>query len=60
MPTTSPSIIHTLFPDSRTADDAFIRDGMSPIELRKLHQLVIDERPDRVLEIGMANGTAPL
>lgn len=31
---------------------------MSPIELRKLAELIAAHRPSRVLEIGMANGTS--
>ena len=55
---TGPSVIQEVFPQSRTSDDPFIRDGMSSIELRKLGELVIQEKPARVLEIGMANGTS--
>jgi predicted O-methyltransferase YrrM len=55
---TAPTIIQDTFPQSLTADDAFIRNGMSPIELRKLDALIEQESPERVLEIGMANGTS--
>ncbi|BCA55516.1 hypothetical protein W02_26560 [Nitrospira sp. KM1] len=54
----TPRIIYDTFPQSRTADDAFIRDGMSPVELRKLRELVLAEKPAHVLEVGMANGTS--
>jgi predicted O-methyltransferase YrrM len=54
----APSVIHDIFPVSAAATDAFIRDGMSPIELRKLAELTATFRPARVLEIGMANGTS--
>lgn len=56
----APPIIQDVFPESRNKDDgdAFIRDGMSQIELAKLGALVRQERPTRILEIGMANGTS--
>ena len=38
---TRPAIIQDMFPQSQTADDAFIRDGMSPIELQRLGELII-------------------
>lgn len=54
----NPSILHEVFPISRTTNDAFIRDGMSPVELRTVAGLIALYRPARVLEIGMANGTS--
>lgn len=54
----APAILRSVFPQSRTAEHVFIRDGMSLIELRKLEELVIQEKPARVLEVGMANGTS--
>lgn len=54
----SPSVVSEVFPESRNATDAFIRDGMSPIELRTLTKLIRTHRPTTVLEIGMANGTS--
>jgi predicted O-methyltransferase YrrM len=53
-----PSIIKEAFPQSEFAQDAFIRDGMSPMELRTLGELVSQAAPARALEIGMANGTS--
>lgn len=47
-----------MFPQSRAADDAFIRGGMSPIELRRLGELIVQEQPSLVLEVGMAHGTS--
>ena len=55
---TAPAIIQDAFPQSRIAEDAFIRNGMSSIELWKLEALIEQESPERVLEIGMANGTS--
>lgn len=49
---TTPAIIQDMFPQSRTAEDAFIRNGMSPIELQRLGDLIIQEKPNRVLEVG--------
>src|SRR5574338_188839 len=54
----NPSILHEIFPVSRNTDDPFIRDGMSPVELRKLSEVIAAYQPARVLEIGMANGTS--
>lgn len=56
----SPSVIQEVFPESHTATDAFIRDGMSPIELKKLAELIRTHHPTDVLEIGMANGTSSI
>jgi predicted O-methyltransferase YrrM len=58
MTKSAPPIVQDVFPESRTSDDAFIRDGMSPVELSKLGALIRQERPARILEIGMANGTS--
>lgn len=55
---TAPSVILATFPASHGTHDAFIRDGMSTIELRKLAELIATYQPSRVLEIGMANGTS--
>ena len=55
---TPPAIVQETFPESRTATDAFIRDGMSPVELHKLRELITQYAPARVLEIGMANRTS--
>ena len=54
----NPSILHEIFPVSRTTSDPFIRDGMSPVELQKVAELIAASQPARVLEIGMANGTS--
>lgn len=53
-----PSVVLKTFTAAQSAADAFIRDGMSPIELAGLHRLVAADQPSRVLEIGMANGTS--
>jgi predicted O-methyltransferase YrrM len=54
----APQIIQDMFPQSRATSDAFIRQGMSSIELRKLRDLIMFANPTRVLEIGMAHGTS--
>jgi predicted O-methyltransferase YrrM len=56
--TTPPQVIQEIFPESRGASDAFIRHGMSPTELHTLGGLIRHEKPLRILEIGMANGTS--
>ncbi len=53
-----PPTLSTIYPKSRETDEPFIRDGMSPIELRKLGEIIREVQPWRVLEIGMANGTS--
>lgn len=54
-------LLQRAFPDTRLRDQhAFVRAGMSPEELVRLHELLIRHRAKNVLEVGMANGTSSI
>ncbi len=56
---TTPSVITEEFPESVSTEDAFIKHGMSTIELAKLSSLIRNvPSPGRILEVGLANGTS--
>ena len=54
------TLLASVFDVSESEDDAFVKAGMSTVELDRLYELVQANSCFEVLEIGMANGTSAL